>query len=220
VRGGMLCEEMGMGKTAELVALIWASRDAAHERERRAIEPVPWKPSVVLECAATLVVAPNTLVAQWVREIAKTCKPDAQLRVAVWIPSDAPATFPSGATVWGSSSASARADAHQFVSEVRAAAREAGGDAAVAALPPDVALESVLIHDRELVRLALSHDVVLTTYAAVQRELKLERVHWRRVVVDELQEIRSSATRVAEMCEVRRVSAGAAPLRQLTPPRA
>ena len=58
MRGGLLCEEMDMGKTLELVALIVAGRDAPPET---APGLTPSK--------ATLVIVPPALLAQWVSEI-------------------------------------------------------------------------------------------------------------------------------------------------------
>jgi len=65
--------------------------------------------------------------------------------------------------------------------------------------------------ERELQAFA-SHDIVITTFSTVELARKrsnikralgktLQHVHWRRVVIDEMQEIRSSTTQVAQMCE-------------------
>ena len=48
-------------------------------------------------------------------------------------------------------------------------------------------------------------DVVLTTYKVVSNETTasgvLQGIHWRRIALDEMQELRSSTTAVAKMCE-------------------
>ncbi|SOV02660.1 related to IRC20 - putative helicase [Ustilago sp. UG-2017a] len=68
-KGAMLAEEMGLGKTVEAVALMLLNPDPdAHSRpgwhdERNDIHVVPTK--------TTLIVAPETLRAQWIEEIEK-----------------------------------------------------------------------------------------------------------------------------------------------------
>ena len=89
VRGGLLTEEMGLGKTLEIVALIVASRtDAAHKAKLKGIPAVRQKPGVLVDSEATLVVVPETLVEQWKTEIAKSTMADAALKVYVHLPED------------------------------------------------------------------------------------------------------------------------------------
>lgn len=58
MRGGLLCEEMGMGKTLEIVALIVAGRDAPPEAA----------PGLA-SSNTTLVIVPSHLLSQWGSEI-------------------------------------------------------------------------------------------------------------------------------------------------------
>ena len=46
------------------------------------------------------------------------------------------------------------------------------------------------------------HDVVITTYKAFSTFYKhFVKVHWKRIVLDEMQEVRSSTTALARQCQ-------------------
>jgi len=64
VRGGLVCEEMGLGKTLEFIALIMANKKVA---------PVDSQLSLRVSCASLFVV-PDILVSQWETEIFKCIK--------------------------------------------------------------------------------------------------------------------------------------------------
>lgn len=73
-RGGLLCDQMGLGKTVELLALIlsnrWSPPAAAAAAAASSAEGSP-----LLPCGATLVVCPSPIAAQWASEArAERCR--------------------------------------------------------------------------------------------------------------------------------------------------
>eukprot|EP01105_Mastigella_eilhardi_P016431 TRINITY_DN3757_c0_g1_i2.p1 TRINITY_DN3757_c0_g1~~TRINITY_DN3757_c0_g1_i2.p1 ORF type:complete len:965 (+),score=241.35 TRINITY_DN3757_c0_g1_i2:292-2895(+) len=74
VRGGLLCDDMGMGKTIEILALILTNKLPAS-----APQPIiPWDPDKkddtgnvlpFVPCKSTLIVCPLSLLSQWADEI-------------------------------------------------------------------------------------------------------------------------------------------------------
>lgn len=77
VHGGLLAEEMGLGKTCELLALV------LRDRELRYPHRLPPSETTTQRSNGTLVVVPVTLLAQWEAEIAKTVEPGL-LRIATY----------------------------------------------------------------------------------------------------------------------------------------
>ena len=120
--------------------------------------------------AGTLVVMPTTLLAQWRREIEKSTAPGA-LRVTVYAPDHA-------------------GEASQLDHGGR------GAPAAGASCNDD--------GGAILTQLA-AHDIVLTSYRTLEQEASgrggakvLTRIHWRRIALDECQEVRSNTTALAK----------------------
>ncbi|KAK5630747.1 hypothetical protein RRF57_006462 [Xylaria bambusicola] len=67
LRGGILAEEMGLGKTVEIISLI-----LAHEREPHTPAQIDSQSDIVLHpTGATLIVTPDTLQNQWISEFNK-----------------------------------------------------------------------------------------------------------------------------------------------------
>ncbi|KAJ9095592.1 hypothetical protein QFC21_005463 [Naganishia friedmannii] len=68
VRGSMLCEEMGLGKTLEVIALVMLNKRKNDSKIPNVIFDETLDMGVT-KVSATLIVTPETLVAQWKREI-------------------------------------------------------------------------------------------------------------------------------------------------------
>lgn len=81
--GGFLCEEMGLGKTVEMIALILAHPyDPAVANARVECLP-PARAKLLTRSHATLVVVPVSLLSQWASEVDK-CVEAGRLKVALW----------------------------------------------------------------------------------------------------------------------------------------
>ncbi|CAG9462964.1 unnamed protein product [Pedinophyceae sp. YPF-701] len=197
VTGGLLAEEMGLGKTVEMVALILSDR-AANYPAPTPPPTLPGHPVVETTCdvqsngarakepvadtRATLVVCPMPLVGQWAREIAKLTAPGV-LRVEVW----------DGYRAWKGKIDAEKRSRRTERREVPDLPRSHVEQASHAELLEE-AFEALV-----------GADVVLTSYAALNEETAsmqrvLRKIGWRRVVLDECQEIRSSTSEVARMC--------------------
>ena len=208
-RGGMLCEEMGLGKTVEVLGLVCADKEAAASEAAARAERAEASRSAV-DCTrgdgesaiqqktetpmrqkttsrATLVVVPPPLLRQWEAETRK-CVAEETLAVKVY----------QGNRGQKRTHATNGANGEKLSAKQR--------------------------EDRRVAELA-DADVVLCTYPQLQREASkarrrnngggaerdssgvatsesrvLSRIKWRRVVLDECQMVRSSTTQLAAAC--------------------
>lgn len=97
VSGGFLCEEMGLGKTCEMCALMLANKHSAAAvaaGRARKMRPGTYPPTPLPDVAATLVVVPQTLLTQWEAEVRKCTGAEAEggLRVYQFHGPDRPST--------------------------------------------------------------------------------------------------------------------------------
>jgi hypothetical protein len=175
VTGGLLCEQMGLGKTLEMCALIVADKAAAARAARTAEAAA----GGLVPSRATLVVVPTSLLAQWAREVRRSAP--GVLTVALY-PPDAAADSDDED---GDSDGEDAAPLGPRAARTKPANPAAAAAAALAALA--------------------DNDVVLTTYRALEAEASgrgaprvLSRIRWRRIALDECQEVRSSTTALAK----------------------
>ena len=166
VRGGLLCDEMGMGKTLVVAALLvrdtlqgraHPARSAASAAAAAAAAtataaakdvgglPAVWRPS--------LIVAPATLIRQWEAELRKSTR-GGLLSVTKHEIND---------IVNGHGAGLGRARAEKAAQFCEA-------------------------------------DVVITSYRVLALDKTFQQVDWRRICLDEMQEVRSSTTKLAKAC--------------------
>jgi len=150
VRGGLVCEEMGMGKTLEFVSLILVTKN----------DRLPEIPNSNLESSgASLIVVPDTLVSQWRDEIKASIVNPADLKVATCF--------------------------------LRGRGRGRGQDI--------IADDGSEISDWKD---ALAADIIITTYNTVKSCTWMRKVMFKRICLDEMQEIRSPTTSIARQCKM------------------
>ena len=165
-----------MGKTLEILALVLSSKlsdpPASSQQGCHAQLPDETFPS-----RATLIVVPNHLVSQWLAEISRC------------VPSSAPSSAP---LLTHTSFVYPKDDIHGRCAPFKGASPECTKGTCVG---------HKAHKDARIAELAAGHDIVVTTYQTLEKHKGvLRRVQWARVVMDEMQEIRSSTTELAKVC--------------------
>ncbi len=180
VTGGMLCDQMGLGKTLEMCALIVADKAAAQAAVRQATRAAaaPGEPATqqAVQSRATLVVVPTSLLGQWRREIERSAP--GVLSVAM---------HPPDLAVPDEEEEDDDDEDDAFVSAAqRLAARTAAGSGRMAAQRAAAAAAAAAQFTAAGIAALADHDVVLTTYKQLDAEASgrgrvLSRIHWRRI---------------------------------------
>jgi hypothetical protein len=171
VRGGLLCDEMGLGKTLEVISLVVATL-------RDPLLPPPaGRADISVSSRASLIVVPDTLLVQWVEEVSGSTTPPGLLKVVRCIDKQQHAQASTDSSYTDVGALAANFSMSQMI--------RGSVEQRLAALD----------------RLADS-DIVLATYRTLEKHATaFKKIHWKRVVLDEMQEIRSSTTVLAKQCE-------------------
>ena len=83
--GGLLCDEMGMGKTVELLGLVCAAPATVEQLKAPGLAKNHNEEGPLVASRATLIVVPPALVSQWVNEITKSIVASNPLSVKVFV---------------------------------------------------------------------------------------------------------------------------------------
>ena len=173
--GGLLAEEMGLGKTVELAALILDDKRRGYPGYQEELaELAAGEEEVLATTTGTLIIAPATLISQWAKEIEKACP---GLSFQIHLPE--------------------RATAAQRKRDREKAAREGTkvdrfARAACERTAAELAKVDIVL---------TTYQALEGERAGKKLPKVLSRMGWRRIILDECQYIRSSTTQLAQMCE-------------------
>jgi len=174
VRGGLVCEEMGLGKTLEFLSLIMHF----HGRSEPDFSQIKGADDTNLQFSkASMFVVPDVLIPQWESEILKTLARPQDLRVATAM------------------LISEKGGRHLHVSFLDQPVEEVH--------KLKISKTSKTGRDQRAVALEMisQTDILITNYATVRTCDLFQSIFWRRVCLDEMQEVRSSTTTLARMCQ-------------------
>ena len=160
---------MGLGKTLEIVCCILNDKQKNISKGLEKAES-GWN-ETHYRTRATLIVAPVTLISQWVREVKKSL-----------IDKDTLSVYVHDTKLHGK--CKFRPESEPDCEGSKCALGRAGH------------------YYQRLEHFAGSSDIVITSYKMLKTDKTFfQSVHWRRIVLDEMQEIRSSTTDLARTCK-------------------